>query len=128
MKKIIIIFLIFVPSLCFAEVTGYLFVGKYLKSDYFDLEKKHIRYRAGIHLEITTVEKGPILFLEDETLMENMNDNGFKPSQINYKIGLNQKINQFNIIIKHECLHPVDGKSNGTAAQSYTLIEGRFNF
>lgn len=111
-----------------ADVSGYFFFGKYFESSYLDLERRPVGYHAGIHLDIEIDEKWPTLFIENKTLMEGHGDIGFNPSQINYKIGLKQIFKPFEVIIKHECLHPVDGTSNGRAAQSYSLIEGRINF
>lgn len=129
MKSVVVIFFILlVPSFCSADVSGFLFFGKYFNSNYSDLEKRPIQYHAGIHLDIKIHEKWPVLFLEDKSLIGGHGYIGFNPSQINYKIGLKQKFEPFEIIIKHECLHPVDGTSNGKKAESYNLIEGRYNF
>ena len=53
---------------------------------------------------------------------------GFFPIQINFKVGLSQMWNDFEAILMHECRHLVDGKSNGTKVQDYTLIELRYHF
>lgn len=123
--KIIILLLIF-PSICFADMSGYLFLGKYLNHKQQDLEGRKVNFHAGIYLEYKT--KWPTLFIKEETLIEDIENNSSYPNQINYTIGLRHKIYNFDIILKHECLHPVDGTSNGRKAESYNLIEGRFNF
>lgn len=128
MIKIIIFLIILFPSICFADVSGYLFFGKYIESSYMDLEKRPIKYHAGIHLDIKIGERWPVLFVENKTVIGGQGNIGFNPSQINYKIGLKQTFQPFEIIIKHKCLHPIDGISNGRSAQSYNLIEGRYNF
>ena len=126
MIKIIVFLTLLFPSLCFAEVSGYLFFGKYLNYQPSDLEDRKIAYRAGIHLEMKT--NLVTVFIRDETLIEDIDGVSSYPKQINYMIGLKQKIYDFEIILKHECLHPVDGVSGGRKAESYNLIEGRYNF
>ena len=128
MIKIIVILFILSPAICFADISGYLFFGKYLNSNHLDLEERLIEYHSGIHLEIEVDEKWPTLFIEDKTLIGGRGNIGFNPSQINYKIGLKQMFKSFEMIIKHECLHPIDGTSDGRAAESYNLIEGRYHF
>lgn len=109
-------------------LSGFLFFGQYFDSTLTDLEGRDVKYRAGIHLDIKTIDKGPVLFVEDETLMDGMNGGNFHPVQINYKIGLSQRIGDFEAIIMNECKHPVDGKSGGAVVQDYKLIELRYHF
>jgi hypothetical protein len=126
MIKIIIFSILLIPSLCFAKGSGYLFLGKYLNYKAQDLENREISYYAGIYLEHET--KGPTLFIREETLIRDIDNWGSYPKQVNYTLGLKQKVYNFEIILKHECLHPVDGISGGKKAESYNLIEGRYNF
>ena len=110
-------------------LSGFIFFGQYFDSNLLDLEGREAKYRAGIYLDLKTFDKGPILFIEDETLMDTQNGNGsFHPVQINYKAGVKQRIRDFEVILKHQCDHPVDGKSNGAKAQNYSLIELRYHF
>lgn len=126
MKKLIIFLIFIFPSVCFAEVSGYLFLGKYFDYGPQDLENRDISYYAGINLEFKT--KGPTFFLREETLIRVIENGRSYPKQINYMMGLKQKLYDFEIILKHECLHPVDGISGGRKAETYDLIEGRYNF
>ena len=110
-------------------LSGFLFFGQYFDSTYLALEGRDVKYRAGIHLDLKTVENGPILFVEDETLIsETAEGGGFRPVQINYKIGFIQRFGAIEAIIMNECKHPVDGKSNGRAVQDYKLLELRYYF
>lgn len=111
-------------------LSGFLFFGQYFGSNYTVLEGKEVKYRAGIHLDIETFKKGPVLFVEDETLIneEPTKGNGLHPTQINYKIGLSQRLGDFEAILMNECRHPVDGYSNGAMGQGYGLIELRYHF
>ena len=124
--KLILILLLLIPSISFAEVSGYLFLGKYLNNSQQDLENRDISYYAGINLEFKT--KGPTFFLREETLIRDIENGRSYPKQINYMMGLKQRIYGFEVVLKHECLHPVDGISGGVKAESYDLIEGRYNF
>ena len=127
MKIFIVSIVLFFPSIVFAvDVSGYLFLGKYLNHEQHDLEGREINYRAGIYLEAKT--RWPTLFLQEETLIRDINNSSSYPKQINYKIGIKQKIFDFDLIISHECLHLIDGASGGRKAESYNLIEGRLNF
>lgn len=127
MIKIIIFLIILFPSISFAEVSGYLFLGKYFdSSQWTDLEERKINYRAGIYLEIES--KWVTFFMKDETLIGDMDFPRSYPKQINYMLGFKRKIKSLDIIYTHECLHPVDGISNGEKARKYNLIEGRYNF
>lgn len=129
MIKVLIFLIVLFPSFCFAEASGYLFFGRYYGGNYRSLEEKTIEYRSGVHFEFKPLEKGPIYFIEHETYIDEQTESGgLHPVQINYKIGLKQKIGSFEGIIKHECLHPIDGVSKGFVAQDYTLIEIRYNF
>ena len=108
-------------------LSGFLFLGQYFDSNLTDLEYRPVEYRAGVHLDIKTVEKGPVLFVEDETLISGYADGNFNPIQINYKIGLSQRMGNFEAIIMNECKHLIDntqGKRNG---QDYKLIELRYH-
>ena len=126
MIKIIMILLILWPSISFADVSGYLFLGKYLDYKPSDLEDRKIAYRAGIHLEMES--ELATVFIRDETLIEDIDNGKSYPVQINYILGIKKEIGAFELIFKHECLHPVDGTSGGRKASSYNLIEGRINF
>lgn len=126
MIKIFVLSILLFPSILFADVSGYLFLGKYYNHEKADLEGRKINYKAGIYLEIES--KWPTLFIKDETLIGNIVNGKSFPKQINYMVGIKQKINISEIILKHECLHPVDGTSGGKKAKSYNLIEGRINF
>jgi hypothetical protein len=108
-------------------LSGHLFFGHYLNSSYLDLEDRPVKYRAGIHLNFNLGED-TTLYLEDETLIVDNSDTGFNPGQINYKIGIIRKMGSVDIIFKHECLHPIDGRSGGADAQSYNLVEMRLGF
>ena len=113
-----------------AVLTGYLYFGQYYDSSLLDLEGRKVKYRAGIHIDLSVAE-GTTLFVEDETLMTDTVGTAFKPGQINYKVGVVQDIwlmENGTIILQHECKHPVDGASEGEAAQSYNLIELRYEF
>lgn len=109
-------------------LSGFLFFGQYFDSTYAALEGQEVKYRAGIHLELPTTEKGPILFVEDETLMDGAEGGNFHPVQINYKVGLSQRFGNFEAIIENRCLHPVDGQSGGAKGQEYKLVEVRWHF
>lgn len=109
-------------------LSGFLFFGQYFDSTLTDLEYRPVKYRAGIHLDIKTFEKGPVLFVEDETLIAGYEEGNFHPIQINYKIGLSQKLGDFEAIIMNECRYPVDGRSGGAVVQDYKLIELRYHF
>ena len=124
--KIIIFLLILYPSISSADISGYLFLGKYLNHEQQDLENRKINYRAGIYLEIKT--RYPTFFLQEETLIRDIEKDSSYPKQINYMLGIKQKIYDFELIMTHECLHPIDGVSNGKQAESYNLIEARYNF
>ena len=126
MMKIIIVLIILFPSVCLAEVSGYLFLSKYLNHEQQDLEGRNINYRAGIYLEIKS--KWPALFIKEETLIRDIINGESFPKQINYMVGVKQKYKNIEIILTHECLHPVDGISGGKKAKDYNFIEGRFNF
>lgn len=109
-------------------LSGFLFFGQYFDSTLTDLEYRPVKYRAGIHLDIKTIDKGPVLFVEDETLISGYGEGNFNPIQINYKVGLSQKIGDFEAILMNECKHLIDntqGKKNG---QEYKLIELRYYF
>ena len=125
-NKIIILLIILSPSICFAEVSGYLFLSKYLNHEQTDLEGRNIVYKAGVYLEIES--KWPTLFIKDETLIRDIDNGSSFPKQINYMIGIKQKYKNIEIILTHECLHPVDGISGGKKATDYNLIEGRLYF
>ena len=109
-------------------LSGYLFFGQYFDSTYLDLEGRPVKYRAGTHLEFETKKNWPTLFLENETFMQGGSEGGFYPSQVNYELGLKQTFGTTEFILTHKCLHPVDGRSNGLAAQDYGLIEVRYGF
>lgn len=124
----VFLFLIFLsPSVCFAETSGYLFLSKYFDYDKATVEGRQISYRAGVYLEIKKT-RWPTFFMQDETLITNIEGGKAYPKQINYKIGIKQKIKSFELIVQHECLHPVDGISGGNRAEVYDMIEGRYNF
>lgn len=124
--KITVLIILFIPSISFAEVSGYLFLGKYYSHEKTDLEGRDINYKAGIYLEIKS--KWPTLFVKEETLIRDIDNGSSFPKQINYMIGVKQKYKNIEIILTHECLHPVDGVSGGETATDYNLIEGRLNF
>lgn len=126
MIKIIILLIILFPSISFAEISGYLFLGKYYNHEKTDLEGRDINYKTGIYVELKT--KWVTLFTKDETLISDIDNGKSYPKQINYTIGIKQKFKAIEILLKHECLHPVDGASEGRKATSYDLIEGRINF
>jgi len=115
-------------TLCTFLLSGYLYFGQYYDSSLLDLEGRPVKYRSGIHLEFETIDKGPVFLVESETLMRGSSGTGFYPGQNNYKLGLKQKIWDVEILLERKCLHPVDGRSNGAAAQSYGLIEFRYGF
>ena len=91
-----------------------------------NVEGVKINYKAGIYLEYKA--KQTTLFLKEETLIGSIEGRSSYPKQINYLIGIKHKIDFVDIILKHECLHPIDGTSGGAKARSYDLIEGRINF
>ena len=126
MIKIIIFLTMMFPSICFAEVSGYLFLGNFFDSNLQDLEGREIKYSAGIYLEIDA--KWTTFFMKDETLIRDIENLRSYPKQINYMIGLKKDFGPIELIYTHECLHPVDGMSNGDKAEKYNLIEGRINF
>lgn len=131
MKKILILILMMmwiVPevALCAGNASGYLFLGKYLNYEKQDLDGRDTSYYAGIYLEIES--KWATFFVQDKTLIRDIDKGSSFPKQINYTIGIKKKIKSFEIKIKHECLHPVDGVNGGENVTSYNLIEGRFNF
>ena len=109
-------------------LSGFLFFGQYFDSTFTALEGHEVKYRAGIHLDLPTFDKGPILFVEDETLMDGAEGGNFHPVQINYRVGLIQRFGNFEAIVENRCLHPVDGVSNGIKSQEYKLIEVRYHF
>ena len=109
-------------------LSGFLFFGQYFDSTLTDLEGREVKYRAGIYLDLKTFDKGPILFIEDETLMSGVDGGNFKPVQINYKLGLSQRVGAFEAVLMNECKHPVDGASSGVKGQEYKLIEVRYHF
>lgn len=110
-------------------LSGFLFFGQYFDSTLTDLEYRPVKYRAGIHLDIKTVDKGPVLFVEDETLMDSMvGDTNFRPIQINYKIGLSQRVGDFEAIIMNECKHLIDNTHGRKNGQEYKLIELKYHF
>lgn len=114
------------PISALAEMSGYLFFGKYLRQKQENVEDIKINYKAGIYLEYET--KWPTLFLKEETLIGDIEGRSSYPKQINYMVGIKQKIKSVEVIFSHECLHPIDGTSGGAKATSYDLIEGRINF
>ena len=128
MIKIIVILFVLLPAVCSAGVSGSMYFGKYFESKYLDLERRPVLYHAGVYLEIDFGDSLPVLFLEDKTLMAGRGVVGFNPIQINYKVGVKKAIKNVQLIYQHECLHPVDGVTNGLAAQSYNLIEIRYDF
>lgn len=111
-------------------LSGFLFFGQYFDSNYTALEGELVKYRAGMHLDIKTFDNGPVIFMENETLIneEPTKGTGFHPAQTNYKLGLSQRLGAFESILQHECKHPVDGKGNGASAQGYYLLELRYHF
>lgn len=125
-KILLIIMLVALPSFCLADVSGYLFLGKYYSHKKNDLEGREINYNAGVYLELES--RWITLFTKDETLIGDIDGGRSYPKQINYMIGIKRKYKAIELIITHECLHPVDGASNGEKATSYNLIEGRLNF
>lgn len=127
MIRAIVLLVLLAPSICVAETSGYLFFSKYSDSEKTDLEGRDIAYTAGIHIEIAT-EVGTTFFLNEETLIRDINDRGSFPKQINYKLGIKHRYKSVEISIVHECLHPVDGASMGEAATDYNMIEGRYYF
>ena len=126
MMKILLFLIILTPSICFAEVSGYLFLGKYLNHGQQDLEGRDINYKAGIYLEHES--ELATFFMKDETLIRDIENGSSFPKQINYMIGIKKKIGSIEILLTHECLHPVDGNSGGGKAIDYDLIEIRLNF
>ena len=124
--RLVVVFMFLFPSSVLAEMSGYLFLGKYLNYKQTDLEGREVKYIAGIYLEYET--RWPVFFLKEETLIGDVEGRSSYPKQINYLIGMKQKIKSIDIILKHECRHPVDGMSGGMRAESYDLIEGRINF
>lgn len=126
MIKIIVFLIILYPSFCFADVSGYLFLGKYFNHEKTDLEGRDINYKAGIYLEHKS--ELATFFMKEETLIRDIDNGNSFPKQINYMIGVKQKYKNIELILTHECLHPVDGLSGGKKAKSYNLIEGRLNF
>lgn len=109
-------------------LSGFLFFGQYFDSNLTDLEYRPVKYRAGIHLDMKTFDKGPILFMEDETLIEGYEEGNLKPVQINYKIGLSQRLGDFEAIIMNECKHMIDTTYGRKIGQDYKLIELRYHF
>ncbi|MCK5615312.1 hypothetical protein KAR91_76315 [Candidatus Pacearchaeota archaeon] len=126
MMKIIVVLIILFPSVCSAEVSGYLFSGKYLSQNQTDLEGRNITYKAGVYLEIKS--RWPTLFIKEETLIRDIVNSDSFPKQINYTMGIKYKWESLEIIMTHKCLHPVDGISGGAKSKDYDYIEGRFNF
>ncbi len=126
MIKTLIMLILLFPSISLADVSGYLFLGKYYNHEKTDLEGRDINYKAGVYLELKS--KWITLFTKNETLINDIEGGKSYPKQINYKIGIKQKYKAIELIVTHECLHPVDGSSNGTKAEAYNLIEGRINF
>ena len=127
MIRAIVLLVLLVPSICVAETSGYLFISKYSDSEKTDLEGRDITYTAGIHVEIST-DGGTTFFLNEETLVSGMNDRGAFPKQINYMAGVKHRYKSVEVLLAHECLHPVDGTSRGDAAIQYTILEGRYHF
>lgn len=125
-NKIIILIFILFPSISIAETSGYLFLGKYLNHEQTDLEGRDVTYKAGIYLEIKS--KWVTFFTKDETLIDSIVALRSYPKQINYIVGLKKKYKNVELIVTHECLHPVDGTSGGKNAKDYNLIEGRIHF
>lgn len=128
MIKYLAILFLLIPSLSFADISGSVYFGKYFESKYYDLEDRPILYHAGVYLEIDLDDKLPVLFLDNKTFITNQNNTGFNPSQTNYKLGLRKTFDNIEVIYQHECLHPVDGTSDGAVAQGYNLIEIKYNF
>ena len=126
MIRIIVLLIILFPSICFADVSGYLFLGKYYNHEKTDLEGRDINYKAGVYLE----HKSDIVsfFMKEETLIRDIENGSSFPKQINYMVGVKYKYKSVEIIMSHECLHPVDGISGGAKSTDYDLIEGRINF
>ena len=126
MIRIIVLLIFLLPSVSAAEVSGYLFLGKYLDRSQTDLEGRDIAYKAGVYLVIES--KWPTLFVKEETLIRDIVNGSSFPKQINYTIGIKHEYKSIEIIMSHTCLHPVDGTSGGRKAKDYNFIEGRFNF
>ncbi|MCK5605892.1 hypothetical protein KAR91_28605 [Candidatus Pacearchaeota archaeon] len=126
MMKVALLLIILSPSICFAEVSGYLFLSKYLNHEQTDLEGRDIAHKTGVYLEIKS--KWPTLFVKEETLIRDIVNGASFPKQINYTIGVKHKYKAVEVILTHKCLHPVDGTSGGKKAKDYNLIEGRINF
>lgn len=104
-------------------LSGFLFFGQYFNSSYEDLEKRPVNYQAGIYLESKPF-KDITVFLEHKTLMDAKTGAlTFHPVQINYKLGLSYTMDKLKWTFQRECLHPVDGISGGSRAQSYNLIQ-----
>ena len=119
--KIIILLILLSPSVCFAEVSGYLFLSRYLNHEETG---RDIAHKAGAYLELKT--KGPTLFIKEETAVRDILNGKSFPKQIDYTAGVKHKYKALEVILTHKRLHPVDSTSGG--ARSYNSIEGRFNF
>lgn len=77
MIKIIILLIALYPSISLADVSGYLFLSKYLNYEQTDLEGRNIAYKAGLYLEVKS--KWPTLFIKDETLIRDINNGNSFP-------------------------------------------------
>ena len=97
MIKIVMFVIILIPANCLADVSGYLFLGKYLNHQQ-NLEGNDIIYKAGLYLEIES--KWPTLFIKEETLISNINNGKSYPKQINYTIGMKQEYKNLELIMK----------------------------
>jgi len=106
---------------------GYIFLGQYLSTSYKSLEDDLVKYRGGVHVELT-INDGPRLYVDTATLMDRKEDTGFHPVQVEYAVGVRHRFGPFEVKLEEKCFHPVDGQSNGGEAQDYLLLEGRINF
>jgi hypothetical protein len=126
-KMILLLLLLLFPSTCFAETSGYLFLGKYLNYGKIGLEGRDISYYAGIYIEIKS-KKWPTLFIKETTLMRDIDERGAYPKQINYALGIKKEVGNFEIKFRHECQHAVDGRYASNNAGKFNILEGRLNF
>jgi len=108
---------------------GYLFFSQNMASNYYALEGALVSHRAGVHLELSVSPKGPTLYVDTETLIDKrVDDTSFHPVQVNYTVGVSQRLGGLELIVEKKCLHPVDGTSKGMTTQDYFSAEVRLNF
>lgn len=114
MKKIILLFFI-IPSLCFAEIKGFIEIGKDLDYDI-----------AYTEMQIGYNYKWFYIYGNQQTWFEYVDFDG-RPFRDIYTIGLDTKYENITINLSHFCSHEVNSKASDFAKSYEPPRDGQIN-